>query len=198
GFAQLLQKRYAGKLDAQADEYFNYMVTSSKQMQALIDGLLEISRVGRDNPFEHVDAEQLLAEVEQQLLSVVVERHAQITHDPLPRLRASPLEFKQMLANLIGNGLKFQPGEAPRVHVSAQRRDGEWQFSVRDYGIGISAEHQEKVFQIFQRLHTAEQYEGTGIGLAICQKIARRHGGRIWVESSLGEGSTFHFTIRDA
>jgi light-regulated signal transduction histidine kinase (bacteriophytochrome) len=111
-------------------------------------------------------------------------------------VKASRIEFNQLLQNLIVNGLKFQPGDEPRVHVSAVREKEGWHFSVRDWGIGIGAEHQERIFQIFQRLHPPEAYEGTGIGLAVCQKIVQRHRGRIWVDSTPGEGATFHFTLQ--
>lgn len=197
GFAQLLKKRYSGQLDGEADEYLNYLVDSSMHMQALIDGLLAFSKVGQDSGFTRVDCERLLKQVETQLRAAIEERGALITHDALPVVRGSELELNQLLQNLIGNGLKFQPGSQPKVHLSAQHTAEGWCFAVRDQGIGIAPEHRERIFEIFQRLHSSEDYEGTGIGLALCQKIVRHHGGRIWVESEPGQGSSFFFTLKD-
>lgn len=197
GFSQLLRRRYESQFDQDGREFLEHVESSARHMQALINGLLAFSRVGSQGAdFVEVDAEAVLRDVENNLSAVIRERNAQVTHDPLPRVRASKLEFNQLLQNLIANGLKFQPGQEPRVHVSATRVKGGWQFSVRDWGIGIGGEHQERIFQIFQRLHPPEAYEGTGIGLAVCQKIVQRHGGRIWVESVPGEGATFHFTLQ--
>lgn len=198
GFSQLLRKKYGGQFDADGREFLGFVESSAKHMQDLINGLLAFSRVGSQGAdFSPVDAEAVIRELETQLSAVISDRGARLTHDPLPQIRASRLEFHQLLQNLIVNGLKFQPGEAPRVHVSATREDKAWRFSVHDWGIGIHADHQARIFQIFQRLHAPEAYEGTGIGLAVCQKIVQRHGGRIWVDSGVGEGSTFHFTIHD-
>jgi PAS domain S-box-containing protein len=197
GFSQLLRRRYDSKLDQDGREFLEHVESSARHMQALVNGVLAFSRVGSQGAdFVEVDAEAVLRDVENNLSGVVHERGARITHDPLPRVRASKIEFNQLLQNLIVNGLKFQPGETPRVHVSATREKRAWHFSVRDWGIGIGTEHQERIFQIFQRLHPPEAYEGTGIGLAVCQKIVQRHGGRIWVESIPGEGATFHFTLQ--
>ena len=197
GFSQLLKKKYGEQFDQDGREFLEFVEGSARHMQDLINGLLAFSRVGSQGAdFIEVDAEAVLREVETQLAAVIKDRGARITHDPLPRLRASRLEFNQLLQNLIGNGIKFQPGPEPRVHVGAKKIDGGWAFSVADQGIGISAEHQERIFQIFQRLHPPEAYEGTGIGLAVCQKIVQRHSGRIWLESQPGVGTTFHFTIK--
>jgi light-regulated signal transduction histidine kinase (bacteriophytochrome) len=197
GFSQLLRRRYDPQFDQDGREFLEHVESSARHMQALINGLLAFSRVGSQGAdFVEVDADAILREVENNLSGMVRERGARITHDPLPRVRASRLEFNQLLQNLIINGLKFQPGDEPRVHVSAVREEDAWRFSVRDWGIGIGTEHRERIFQIFQRLHPPEAYEGTGIGLAVCQKIVQRHGGRIWVDSSPGEGSTFHFTLQ--
>ncbi|MGH8518312.1 MAG: PAS domain-containing sensor histidine kinase, partial [Panacagrimonas sp.] len=197
GFSQLLRRRYDSQFDQDGREFLEHVESSARHMQALVNGVLAFSRVGAQGAdFVEVDAEAVLTEVESNLSAVIRERGAQLTHDPLPRVRASRIEFNQLLQNLIVNGLKFQPGPEPRVHVSATREKEGWHFSVRDWGIGIGAEHQERIFQIFQRLHPPEAYEGTGIGLAVCQKIVQRHGGRIWVDSSPGEGAIFHFTLR--
>lgn len=196
-FVQLLDQRFRGKvLEGKALEFLGHIEASAVHMKALIDGLLALSRVGRQGAApDTVECNAVLAEVEQQLAGIVQERDARITHDALPRVRGSRLEIFQLLQNLIVNGLKFQPGTAPRVHLSATREsEAMWRISVRDYGIGIAPQHQARIFRIFQRLHSAE-YEGTGIGLAICEKIVSNHGGRIWVESAPGEGATFHFTL---
>lgn len=195
-FVQLLKERYSGRvLEGKGEEFLALIEQSAKNMKGLIDGLLALSRIGRtDDDQSDVDCNGVLVEVEAQLAGIVEERSALITHDRLPTVRGSRLEIFQVLQNLIVNGLKFQPGNAPRIHVYAQREEGMWRISVRDHGIGIAPRHQERIFRIFQRLHTTA-YEGTGIGLAICEKIVSGHGGRIWVESAPGMGATFHFTL---
>lgn len=199
GFSQLLQRRHGDKLQGEAAEFLGYITQSAEQMQALIDDLLAYSRVARVDPGRReVDCEALIAKVEQQLKAIVDARGARITHDPLPRVLGVEHEFMQLFLNLISNGLKFQPGPAPSVHVTARTVGADWQFSVTDRGIGIAPEYQERIFMIFQRLHTTEEYEGTGVGLAICKKIVEHHGGRIWVESEPGKGSMFHFTLKRA
>ncbi|MDP3858136.1 MAG: PAS domain S-box protein [Stagnimonas sp.] len=196
GFAQMLLKNNRPQLDSDGQEFLGYIVDSSRHMQQLIDDLLAYSKVG-DAAAEHVevDCEDLLREVLTQLTATIQERSAEVSHQPLPTVSGSRHQLGQLLQNLIGNAIKFQPGERPRVELSAEREGGHWHFQVRDHGIGIAPEHRERIFQIFQRLHTHEEYEGTGIGLAICEKIVSNHGGRIWVESSPGEGSCFHFTL---
>lgn len=196
GFAQILQRRYAGKLDAPADEFLQYIVQSAADMQKLIDALLAFSRVGRvGGEFETVDMGRVLERVLAQLRSVIEERGAIVTHDPMPTLFGSQIELGQLLQNLLSNAIKFQPGPAPKVHVGLTREGDSWHFVVADQGIGIGAEHQSRVFQIFQRLHPPDQYEGTGIGLAICKKIVQHHGGRIWLESEVDKGTRFHFSL---
>jgi len=125
----------------------------------------------------------------------IKERRAQVTHEPLPKVMADDVQLEQLFQNLVGNAIKFNQQEAPRVHVSAIQRSGEWVFSVKDNGIGIDPEFKERIFVIFQRLHAKDSYPGTGIGLALCKKIVERHGGRIWVESEIGKGATFYFTL---
>ena len=195
GFVSLLRRRLADKLDEQSREYIDMTLTSVDQLQSLISGLLELSRVGKGRLAAPTDAAKVLAGVQAQMAPLIEERKVQITHDPLPVVDAAPLELHQLLQNLIGNAIKFQPGPAPRVHVGATREAGFWKFSVRDWGIGIRPEHQAKIFLLFQRLNPVEAYEGSGIGLAICRKIVQGHGGRIWVESSEGQGATFFFTL---
>lgn len=198
GFGQILRQDYRGRLDAEADTYIQYMVKSATQMQSLIRDLLTYSRIGRDDGSGGpADCAEVLAEVEVQLQPLIREHGAQITHDPLPVVACTPLELRQILLNLIGNALKFQtPERQPRIHLGAVREEHGWHLSVSDNGIGIEPRYRERIFQMFQRLHTADRYEGTGIGLAICRKIVQRHGGRLWVESEPGQGSVFHFTLQ--
>ncbi len=198
-FTQLLQTELEIAPDSDAHTYMEHIVNSGAQMQVLIKDLLSFSRVGKqDVAMTAVDCEALFRQVETQFLAIARERNAEISHAPLPTVCGSPHEIKQLLQNLIGNALKFQKGPNPKVHVSAVRDVEEWTFSVRDQGIGIKPEHHVRIFQIFQRLHTTREYDGSGVGLAICQKIVTRHGGRIWVESDGARGSTFHFTLRVA
>jgi len=199
-FSQLLSKRYQGKLDADADDFITFIVEGAKRMQTLINDLLAFSRIGtRGNPFAPVDCAELLGLVQDNLEAAIAESGAVITHEALPTLLADPTQLAQVFQNLFSNAIKFRrPDEPPRIHVAAARQDKAWRLSVRDNGIGIEPQYFERIFVIFQRLHEREQYPGTGIGLAICKKIVERHGGRMWVESELGRGSIFHFTLPDA
>jgi PAS domain S-box-containing protein len=195
-FTQLLARRYQGKLDADADEFIRYIVDGAARMQQLINDLLSYSRVGtRGKPFEDTDCEAALWKATSNLGAAIVETGATVTHDPLPAVKADSAQIVQLFQNLIGNAIKFHSQEQPRVHVGASRTGVEWIFSVRDNGIGIDPQYFDRIFAVFQRLHSREEYPGTGIGLAICKKIVERHGGRIWVESEPGKGSTFYFTI---
>ena len=197
GFMELLQRQFSGRLDAKADEYITFAVDGAKRMQALINGLLEYSRVNtRGKPLAEVDTAAVLAEVLANLQSAIVDAGAVVTQDqPLPVLQADAGQFARLLQNLIANALKFRRDQPPRIHVGVRRTAAGWEFAVRDNGIGIARESFDRLFVIFQRLHTPQQYPGTGLGLAICKRIVERHGGRIWVESTLGHGSTFIFTI---
>ena len=196
GMVQLLQKRYEGKLDARADEYIGHAVEAAGRMQALIQALLSYSRVERRNqPIELIDAQECLDAALKNLTVAIRESHATVTADPMPKVHADPTQLTQIFQNLIGNGIKFQGNEEPQIHISAIQLKDVWQFSVRDNGIGIEPQYFERIFQIFQRLHTRREYSGTGIGLALCKKIIERHRGSIWVESRPDEGSTFHFTL---
>lgn len=195
-YMQLLQRRYQGKLGADAEEFIAYAVDGARRMQALINDLLAYSRVSsRGKPFEPIDCEVVLDEALVNLQMATEESGAVIIRDPLPTVMADGTQLMQLFQNLIGNAIKFQNEKVPHIHVSTERQGREWVFSVRDNGIGIDPQYYERIFAIFQRLHTREEYPGTGIGLAICRRIVERHGGRIWVESQSGEGSTFHFAI---
>jgi len=195
-YTQLLARRYRGKLDADADDFIAYAVDGSNRMQMLINDLLAYSRVStRGKPFEPTDCEAILSQIRVNLQAAIEESDAVITHDPLPTVVADASQLAQLLQNLIGNAVKFRSEEPLHVHVSAEQKGNEWVFSVRDNGIGIDPEYADRIFIVFQRLHNRDEYPGTGIGLAICKKIVERHGGRIWVESQPGKGSTFYFTI---
>jgi PAS domain S-box-containing protein len=195
GFVQLLEDRYKGKLDAQADEYIHFAVDGAKRMQSLINDLLTYSRTGtRDKDLAMIDSGQALRHALANLQAALNEAGAQVTVGHLPTVQANGIQLAQLFQNLVGNAIKFRGTEPPAIHIDARRDGGEWVFSIRDNGIGIKPEFQDRIFMIFQRLHTRQQYPGTGIGLAICKKIVERHGGRIWVESEAGRGATFYFT----
>ncbi|MFB3889526.1 MAG: PAS domain S-box protein [Candidatus Bathyarchaeia archaeon] len=195
-YVQLLERRYKAKLDADADDFIAYAVDGASRMRGLIDDLLTYSRVTRlGRPFESTDLESVLDVVLKNLQASITESGAIVTHDHLPALQGDELQLVQLLQNLIGNAIKFRGKEPPRVHVSAQEQETECLFSVRDNGIGIDPQYFDRLFKIFQRLHTREEYPGSGIGLAICKKIVERHGGRIWIESQPGKGSTMYFTL---
>ena len=195
-YTQLLGRRYKGKLDQDADEFIGFAVDGAQRMQQLITDLLEFSRVGRRGvAFQPMDTNTVLSNALLNLRAALTTSRAEITCDPLPTTPVEAMQLGQLFQNLIGNAIKFCNGAPPRVRVSAAERATEWQFSVKDSGIGIDSKYSERIFQIFQRLHTAKEYPGTGIGLAICRKIVERHGGRIWFESELGKGTTFHFTV---
>jgi light-regulated signal transduction histidine kinase (bacteriophytochrome) len=166
-------------------------------MQLLINDLLGYSRVTtQGKPFVPTDVEGVFDRVLQNLKIAIEESGAKVTHDPLPTVKADGVQLERLFQNLVGNAIKYRDKHVvPEVHVSAVRQDQEWIFSIRDNGIGINPQYYEKIFGIFQRLHTREEYSGTGIGLAVCKKIVERHGGRIFVESEEGKGSTFFFSL---
>ena len=195
-FTGLLEKRYKGKLDEKAEQYIHYVVDGAHRMETLIDALLAYSRVGRGElTFNPVDMEAVLAQTLEDLQMSLEETHAAVSHGPLPVVRANQGQVGQLLQNLIANAVKFRGEEPPRIHISAAKEGNQWIISVADQGIGFDPEQGERIFGIFQRLHTRLEYPGTGIGLAVCKKIVERHGGRIWAESEPGKGSVFHFTL---
>jgi PAS domain S-box-containing protein len=196
GMVQLLQKRYQDNLDARADEYIGFTVEAAARMQALINDLLEFSRVDRyGKPFEDVDMQDAVEAAIKSLAQTIQESSAIITYEGLPTVKADSSQMMRLFQNLIGNAIKFRSEQEPNIHISAVNTEGTWHFSVRDNGIGIEPQYFERIFVIFQRLHTRAEYPGTGIGLSLCKKIIERHGGQIRVESESGAGTTFHFTI---
>jgi light-regulated signal transduction histidine kinase (bacteriophytochrome) len=196
---QLLERRYGDKLDDDAREFIGYAVDGATRMKSLINDLLDLSRVGtRGAPLEPCDAGTALDAALENLKAALEDTGGVVTRGPLPTVLADTGQFVQVFQNLVGNALKFRGEEAPKVHVSASRRGASWVFSVADNGIGIEPEHFERIFVIFQRLHGRAVHPGTGIGLALAKKIVERHGGRIWVESQPGKGSTFFFTLTEA
>ena len=195
-YVQLLARRYKGKLDSEAEEFIGFAVDGSKRMQALIQALLAYSRIGtKAQQFAPTDCEVVLEMALKNLQIAIEDSQARITHEPLPTVMGDATQLGQLFQNLIGNAIKFRGEKLPAVHVAAERQGQEWLFSFRDDGIGIDPQYAERIFVIFQRLHTKEEYPGTGIGLALCRKIVERHGGRIWVESEPQSGSTFRFTL---
>ena len=195
-FCQLLQRRYAGQLDERADQYIAFAVDGAQRMQRLINDLLAFSRIGRlTGGFTDVDLDRVLSEVTSQL-EVRAGPDAEITWSDLPTVEGEEPLLTTLFVNLIGNSLKFRrPDVAPVVRIGAERDGDEWRITVRDNGIGIEAEFADKVFVIFQRLHARDAYDGTGIGLAIVKKIVEYHGGRIWLDLDVGEGTSINFTI---
>lgn len=195
-YVQLLEMRYGDRLDQDAHEFIGFAVQGVTHMQRLIDDLLAYSRVGsRGEPFRPVSVNEVLDQVQTNLQGRIEESHAMIEADDLPDVMADEIQLMQLFQNLIGNALKFHGGSPLHIRITAKQEHQMWQFCVEDNGIGLAPEFAERIFSIFQRLHTRDEYPGTGIGLAICKRIVERHGGRIWVESSLGTGARFYFTL---
>jgi PAS domain S-box-containing protein len=196
-YTQLLSRRYKGKLDSEADEFIDFAVDGANRMQRLIQDLLAFSRVGtKGKDLSETSSEEALRVALRSLRSAIADSHAVVTQDPMPLVMADEVQLTQLFQNLIGNAIKYQNPGTPRVHVSAAKNgDGKWIFSVKDNGLGIAPQYFEKIFGMFQRLHKREEFAGTGIGLAICKKIAERHGTTISVESEPGQGATFRFAL---
>ncbi len=195
-YTQLLAKRYSNKLDSDADEFIAYAVDGAKRMQTLLHDLLDYSRVGtRGKPFTLVNCEHVVEQAMANLKIAIEESGAAVSYDVLPTVMGDEGQLVQLFQNLIGNAIKFRREEPPKVHIWARRRNSVVTFSVNDNGIGINPQHSQSIFEIFRRLHTREEYPGTGMGLAICKKIVERHGGHISVQSQPGQGSTFDFSV---
>lgn len=198
-FTQLIERRYNGQLDEDADEFMDYIVEAAKRMKQQIEGLLEFSRVAtKGHEFEEVNMNELLNRTINSLNALIKECNVNITNDDLPIIRGDSGQLQRVFQNLISNAIKFRKYEEPlKVHISANmdEKNAEYIFSVSDNGIGIEEQYLDRIFIIFQRLHTISEYKGTGIGLSIVKRIIERHGGRIWVESEFDKGSTFYFTL---
>jgi PAS domain S-box-containing protein len=196
-FLQLLSDRYRGQLDDKAQQFIGYAVDGAQRMSALIHDLLAYSRVNsRGGELAPTDAEAAFDLALQNLHMAIEQSGAAVTHDPLPEVRASKAQLVQLFQNLVGNAIKYRAADRPaQVHVSARQEDGHWLFGVADNGIGFEQQYEDKLFLIFQRLHSRSKYSGTGIGLAICKRIVERHGGRIWARGEPGTGATFFFTL---
>jgi light-regulated signal transduction histidine kinase (bacteriophytochrome) len=198
-YAELLQRRYRGKIDNDADEFLGYMEESVQRMSRMIKDLLEYSRVGKNiQDFGVIDTSATVREVVDSMQNMVQQKGAKIIETGgLPRIQASRSHITRLFQNLIANGIKFNKSTFPEVTVTVEKIPNYWKFRVKDNGIGIDPAYNERIFGIFQQLHTKSEYEGTGIGLTICKKIVEKLGGSIWVESRIGEGSSFYFTIPD-
>ncbi len=195
-YLELLERRYKGQLDEKANKFIAYAVDGAARLQTLINDLLTYSRVGsRGQDLEFVDCEKVLQNVLLNLQMAIEQSNATITHTPLPQVNADPSQLTQLFQNLISNALKFRQEAAPQIHIAVQGTDDKWLFSVQDNGIGMEVQYLDRIFIIFQRLHSKTEYPGTGIGLAVCKKIVEQHGGTLWVDSQPGRGSTFHFTL---
>lgn len=195
-YSQLLEKRYKDKLDQDANDFIGFIVDAAGRMQKLIVDLLAYSRVGRgDATVSQINSNDLLGKVIKSMSATIESSNAKVIYEDLPALSVHETGFIQLFQNLIGNALKFKSKEPPVIRITARQDNSEWVFSVSDNGIGIEPQYREKIFQIFQRLHSKDDYPGTGIGLSICKKLVENYGGRIWVESQLGKGSTFYFTL---
>ncbi len=195
-YSQLLARRYRGRLDSDADDFLDFIVDGATHMQTLINDLLEYSRVtSRRGTLLPTDSEQVLGRALDKMRSIIQEQGVVVTHDPLPLVLADGAQLEQVFSSLLGNAIKFRGKEPPKIHVGACLNERNWLFSVSDNGIGIDPHYYDRIFVIFQRLHNRTAYPGTGIGLPLAKRIIERHGGRMWVQSEPGRGSTFYFTI---
>ena len=193
-----MDSRLEGRLDPETQKLINGAMTSTFRMDSLIQSLLAYSRIGRDEPeFAEINSEEILCLAISNLQRVIEETRATVTYDPLPYVVANPSQLVQLFQNLLSNAIKFRGDKPPMIHVGVARLENAWQYSVRDNGIGIEPPYFDRIFLLFQRIKGRANYPGTGIGLANCRRIIEHHGGRIWVESNPGSGSTFFFTIPD-
>jgi signal transduction histidine kinase len=196
-YIQLLQSKLNGKLDSEATEFMDFVTSASLRMRKIIVDLLEYSRIGRsERPFEEVNCRKVLDEVLANLKKSIDDNAAQIEIDEMPVIQANYMQMVQLFQNLLGNAIKFKSNRSLCIKVSAREFQEHFEFSIEDNGIGIQQIYEDRIFEIFQRLHTIDKYSGTGIGLAICKKITERHDGRIWMTSTIDQGSVFYFTIR--
>jgi light-regulated signal transduction histidine kinase (bacteriophytochrome) len=195
-FVELLRQHYNGSVDPKADKYFTFIGESAERMKVLIKDLLDYSRIGRKKELQAVDCNKMLQEVLADLGAAINETRAEIKTEQLPAINGYPTEIKQLFQNLIINAIKFRKKTmVPKINISVQKTRDSWQFAFKDNGIGIEEKHNERIFVIFQRLHNRNEFEGSGIGLSHCKKIVELHKGKIWVESTPGVGSIFHFTL---
>lgn len=196
-YSEMLQKKFGGKLGPTADQYIDYIVSGAARMEQLLHDLRAFTHVATADADtnEEIDAADAVRNTLAILSAAVEESGASVTCGSLPRVRISRVHLETLFQNLIANAIRYRNGTPPRIHIAAERCDPEWHFSVRDNGIGIDPQYKEQIFGLFKRLHTSTEYPGTGMGLAICQRIVERAGGRIWVESELGRGATFFFTL---
>jgi len=195
-YVQLLAERYKDKLDKDGNEFIDFVIDGSTRMRLLINSLLEYSRVNKIKPFQWIEPTDIIENIMQDMKEQIIESGTVIKCNELPKIYADPVLIGQLFQNLISNAIKFRDGKNPKIEISGKRENGEVLFSVKDNGIGLKREYDNKIFIIFQRLNSREKYPGTGIGLSICKKIVERHGGKIWVESEPGKGATFYFTIK--
>src|SRR6185369_3166129 len=195
-YTQLILRRYGDRFDGDAREFMDFIVDGATRMKQLIEDLLAYSRVGtHGKAFRPTDSGAAVQKALANLRAAIESSTGTVTHDPLPTINADEFQLVQLFQNLIGNALKFKGTETPRVHISVNEQADTWTFGVKDNGIGIDGEYFDRIFMVFQRLHSRTDYPGTGIGLAICKKVVDRHGGRLWIESGVGSGSTFWFTV---
>jgi len=195
-FIEIFKEKYMGKMDEETDDILNYISQSNDRMKVLIKDLLDYSRIGRKPVIEDVNCNEVLDDVLADLSVNINETNTTIFREKLPEVRGYPTELKQLFQNIVSNSIKFRkPGIDPQIQISAERNNGHWQFAIADNGIGMEETDTERIFVIFQRLHTRTEYEGSGIGLSFCKKIVELHGGNIWVKSRIGEGSTFGFDL---
>lgn len=195
-YLQLLENQYKDELDENAQEYIEFAVNGADRMRAMVDDLLAFSRVEQaDGEFEHVDCNSILERVMDDLQLKIEENDAEISIESLPTVQGDSEQLEQVFCNLVSNAIKYSGDEPPEVEIAVEERTSHWEFAVADNGIGIDPDKTNRIFEVFKRLHHDREYQGTGIGLSLCQEIVENHGGGIWVESEPGEGSTFFFTI---
>ncbi|HEY7305540.1 MAG TPA: ATP-binding protein [Bryobacteraceae bacterium] len=194
-YTDLLKDQFGGKLNGQADEFINRAAGAARRIEMLVKDLLAYAQAADGCDASEADANTVLGTTLANLEMIIAENRAAVTQDRLPIVKVGPLHLQQIFQNLVSNALKYRGNSPPRIHVSARQKHEMWRFSIADNGIGIDARYHKQIFGLFKRLHGCEEYTGTGIGLAICQKVVARYGGSIWVESEPGKGSTFHFTL---